>query len=402
MLDCSHKTKVLMLTWEFPPNIIGGLARHVHGLSDALSEQGFEIHIITTLKDGLVPYEKVNDLHIHRVKPYHEVDHDFITWIAGLNLAMIEKAKVLALNYEFEVIHAHDWLVGAAGMTLKEGMAIPLITTIHATESGRNNGIYTDMQKFIHEKERLLIHTSNHIIVCSDYMIEEIQNLFVLEDDKMSMIPNGIEEPYGFIPEGILHKLPIDSSKKMIFSIGRMVKEKGFDTLIDAALVLKEIDPEVYFVIAGKGPMLDEYRRKVEELKLESTVIFVGFISDEERNAFFAECEFTVFPSRYEPFGIVALESLIFGKPTIVSNVGGLKGIIEHMRTGLLMEPGVPSSFVEQASILLNDESLSKTIGLAGKKLVKDMYSWNHIASETKHVYGKVLKNFRENMLRSF
>lgn len=390
--------KIIVLTWEYPPNVVGGLARHVYGLTGELSKMDIEVHIITSLVDELPSFEKNRNCYIYRVKPYNEKDPNFISWIGGLNLAMVEKANELMLCQPFQLVHAHDWLVGVAAICLKKRWGVPLITTIHATESGRNHGIYTEMQKFIQEKERLLIKSSNHLIVCSQYMKTEIQSLFKEDEGKISVIPNGVESKDDHEKhEDLLSNLPIDHSKRMIFSIGRMVKEKGFDILIEAAKVMKESISDVYFLVAGKGPMLAEYRLKVKESDLEDYVYFIGYISDEVRDALIASCELAVFPSRYEPFGIVALETMIMGKPTIVTNTGGLMGIIDHLNTGLIMEPNSAESFIEQASLLLNNRPLSKRIGNAGKQRIKECYSWKSVAIATKRLYDKLLLKSKEN-----
>lgn len=389
-MDMDFKKRILMLSWEYPPNIIGGLARHVYGLSEGLAKKKFEIHIITTQIEDLAKYEQCGDIHIHRVKPYHEHDPNFITWVAGLNIAILEKASELAHQEPFAFVHAHDWLVGAAAQSIKAALNIPLITTIHATEHGRNNGIFTELQKFVHEKERSLTAYSDHVIVCSEYMRKEVSQLFGVEDKNLTIIPNGIDViSIDNINRKILGKYPLQLSRRMVFSIGRIVYEKGFDTLIEAALILRETHPDVYFIIAGKGPLLEEYRLKVKELSLSDTVFFIGFVTDAERNAFFLQSKITVFPSRYEPFGIVALESMAFAKPTIVSKVGGLKSIVEHMETGLLMEPNNPYSFIEQVSLMLDNEALAHRIGAAAKEAVQAQFGWEHIAEETISVYNK-------------
>ncbi|WP_237562919.1 glycosyltransferase family 4 protein [Bacillus dakarensis] len=388
------RKRILMLSWEYPPNIVGGLARHVHGLSEELAKRDFEIHIITTQIEGLTPYEQCESIHIHRVKPYHEHDPNFITWVAGLNIAIFEKATELARQKSFIFVHAHDWLVGAAAQSIKAALHIPLITTIHATEHGRKNGIFTELQNFIHEKERSLTSDSDHIIVCSEYMKKEVSHLFGVENKQLTVIPNGIDTmDINDINRKILEKFPVDLSRRMIFSIGRMVYEKGFDTLIDAAAMLRETYPDVYFIIAGKGPLLEEYRLKVRKLSLNNHVYFVGFVTDDERNALYHQSRITVFPSRYEPFGIVALEGMAFGKPTIVSNVGGLKSIVKHMETGMLMEYNNPQSFIEQASFLLENDALAHRIGTAGKKAVQAQFGWNHIAEETVSVYHDLIQS---------
>ncbi|AIE60737.1 glycosyltransferase [Bacillus methanolicus] len=384
--------KILMLTWEFPPNIVGGLARHVHGLSESLAKLGYEIHVITAQSEDLPSFEKRDGVFIHRVAPLNEKDDDFLAWVAGLNLAMANRARELAAVHDFQVIHAHDWLVGSAAISLKSLLNIPLITTMHATEHGRNNGIYTDMQHFIHKKEEILLQASDKAIVCSEYMKDELKYVFNTSEEKIAIIPNGVFKHVGQLDlHGLLDGLPVFPERKMIFSIGRMVREKGFDTLIEAATKMKAKSDELYFVIAGKGPLLEEYRQKVKDYGLENFVYFIGFIQDEQRDALLTQCEAAVFPSLYEPFGIVALEAMSFGKPTIVSETGGLKGIIQPYKTGLFMDPGNSLSLLQQLHLILEDRQRALEIGENGRKVVESLFSWTRIAEETKRTFEDVL-----------
>jgi 1,4-alpha-glucan branching enzyme len=389
------RLKILMLCWEYPPNIVGGLSRHVFGLAVHLAAMGHEVHVVTAGKESLPPFEKNHGVNVHRVKPLNELDDDFLSWIGGLNLAMAFKAEKLTEEIKFDLIHAHDWLVGSAAIALKDILIIPLLATIHATEHGRHNGIHTEIQQFIHDQELQLITESDQLIVCSEYMKGELLSVFKARADKITVIPNGIDPMTADrTTEEILPDL---KQKKYIFSLGRMVKEKGFETIIEAAFNAKENGQSCFFVIAGKGPMLETYRRQVVEWKLENNVAFVGYISDEQRNALIEGCEMAVIPSLYEPFGIAALETMILGKPTIVSNTGGIKGLVKHLQTGLLMVPGDAESLQEQIDFLWENSQKAKEIGKRGRQIVKSIYGWKRIASETSRVMEDMLLNKRVN-----
>lgn len=376
--------KILMLTWEFPPNLIGGLSRHVDGLSRELVKLGVEVHVITAWKGGLQETEIYKGVYIYRVNPLNECDENFFTWIGGLNLAMAMKAKKLSETNHFHIIHVHDWLSGAAGIALKACLQIPLLTTIHATEYGRNNGIFNEMQRFIHEKERQLMKESDQIIVCSKYMEKELNSVFQMPKKKIAIIPNGIDLTTNL--EKVNHGILKHIGNKQIFSIGRMVDEKGFETLIEAASLVKEKGFHYQFIVAGKGPMLENYKNQVKKEGLEKQISFIGYLTDKEKYSFILESDICVFPSLYEPFGIVALESMFLGKPTIVSNVGGLKGLIQHRETGLLMEPGKAKSLLEQITYLFMNPKMAWEIGIRGQESVKKMYGWENIAIETKQI----------------
>jgi glycogen(starch) synthase len=386
------KLKILMLTWEYPPNIIGGLSRHVYGLSVHLTKMGHEVHVITARGSDLPAIETMNGVNVYRINPINGQDESFLAWIGGLNLAFVFKAEKLAMEIPFDLIHAHDWLVGSAAIVLKDLLEIPLLATIHATEYGRNNGIHTEMQRFIHDKEKQLVSASDQLIVCSDYMKDSLPDIFKAGHEKIAVIPNGIEPPETTVTAEEI--FPDLAQKKYIFSIGRMVKEKGFETIIAAAEIAREKQLDYYFVIAGKGPMLDSYRQQIIARNLEAYVQFVGYITDEERNALISGSEMAVIPSLYEPFGIAALETMILGKPTIVSNTGGMQKIVKHLQTGLWMEPGNPESLLEQIKFLMSNPDRAKEIGIKGSQMVKGLYGWDRIASETVRIMvDTLLKN---------
>ena len=387
--------KILMLCWEYPPNIVGGLSRHVAGLSSELASLGHEVHVLTAGTDQLPEFEYMSGVHVHRVQPINNRDEHFFSWICGLNLAMAFKAERLSEEITFDLLHAHDWLVGASAIVLKDTLGVPLLTTIHATEHGRNNGIYNEMQQFIHEKEQQLISESDQIIVCSEYMKDELLSIFKETYVNIAVIPNGIEL---VAPKQAFNEIfPELKNEKYIFSLGRIVKEKGFETIIEAASIAKNEGLDYRFIIAGKGPMLETYRQHISAQQLESHVQFIGFITDEQRNVLIQESELAVIPSLYEPFGIVALETMTFGKPTIVSNTGGMKGIVKHLQTGLLMVPGDARSLLEQINFLRNNPKKAQEIGEKGRQIVKSLYGWKRIASETSRVMEDLLLSERIN-----
>ncbi|TMU85536.1 glycosyltransferase [Bacillus sp. BHET2] len=378
---------VLILSWEYPPNIVGGLSRHVYDLANNLVKKGKQVHVLTTKANDAPTLEIMEGVTIHRVHPLHPYEEDFFKWVFDLNQAFIHYAHNLMRDERITHIHAHDWIVSTSAMKLKEYYTLPLITTIHATEHGRNQGIYTDLQHKIHREEQLLIGASDHLIVCSEHMKEEIKSLFTI-DAPIAVIPNGVELKKLDQSSAYSFKQP---SSHYFFSIGRMVHEKGFDTIIRVASQLKREGFNVSFVIAGKGPMLEHYRQMVIHDDLSDIVKFVGYISDRERNDYLKNCLAVVFPSLYEPFGIVALEAMAFRKGVVASNTGGLKSIVKHDQTGLLFEPNQEQSLYTQLVSLIEDPLKSERLGKLGFKMAQSMFSWDRIADQTIHVYEDVL-----------
>ncbi|OIU70966.1 hypothetical protein BHE18_18715 [Rossellomorea aquimaris] len=407
LLDLSQNSKttapnedkqdaVLILSWEYPPNIIGGLSRHVYDLANNLVKKGKQVHVLTARAKDTLPYETVEGVTIHRVHPLHPYEENFFKWVFDLNQSFVQYAHELISQEKITHIHAHDWIVSTSAIKLKEFYSLPLITTIHATEHGRNQGIYTELQEKIHREEQLLAAASDHLIVCSEHMKEEVRSLFTFEAP-IEVIPNGVElERLG----QMTFDQSVDESRPYFFSIGRMVHEKGFETLIRAAALLKRDGHMVSFIIAGKGPMLEHYRQLVKNENLDDMVFFPGFISDEKRNGYLKNCLAVIFPSLYEPFGIVALEAMAFRKAVVASETGGLKSIVKHEKTGLLFQPDNDSDLFEILLSLLHEPSKSERLGEIGLKLAQSMFSWDRIADQTMNVYDDVLLHTKVEGLR--
>lgn len=391
-----HKgKKILMLSWEFPPMVVGGLSRHVFDLSRKLTDLGHEVYVLTSAVEGYPDYEINNGVHVYRLNGKQPSFESFFHWTGSLNIAMAEYAVELSKKIKFDCIHAHDWLVSVAALSVKKELELPLITTIHATEHGRNNGITSPLQYEINQKEWELMDGSDSLIVCSTYMKKELTDVFQIPENKISILPNGID-PQQIIAESSNAELNGENrsdNELLLFSVGRLVKEKGFQTIIEAADILRNKGLQVKFVIAGKGPLFDELNEMVRRKHLENYVHLAGFVSDEERNGWFAKADAALFPSHYEPFGIVALEGMAAGKLTIVSDTGGLKEIIEHEETGLKVYPNDPNSIVWAVEYMFANREHCKEMARKGEETARTIFSWNSIAERTADLYNKIQKN---------
>lgn len=399
------KLKVLMLSWEYPPMMVGGLSRHVYDLTRYMVNLGVEVHVLTSHVEGYPAYEVNQGVHVHRVRTYQSKEVDFMGWVFQLNLSMIDYAKKLNNAIEpFDLIHAHDWLVCQAAKTLKHHFNLPLVSTIHATEHGRNQGIHSDLQRKIHHLEWQLTYESWRVIGCSQYMEKEIRELFQLPGDKLDIIPNGVDPALVRVekPDRDLRNQFALPNEKMVFFIGRMVREKGVQVLLESVPEVLRECPEAKFVIGGKGPMLEELKRKAEEMGIQHKVLFAGFISDETRNQLLHWASATVFPSLYEPFGIVALEAMAAGTPVIVSDVGGMSEIVEHGVDGLKVFPGDPHSLAVQIISCLKDEQRAGQLKQKAVEKIDQYYHWNLIAEQTAGVYCKMLENTKHPLREAF
>ena len=387
--------KILMLTWEYPPRIVGGIARVVHDLSKRLIKDGHEVTVVTYRDSADVPeYENDKGVNVYRVDNYMIHPNNFIDWIMQLNFNMLSKATEI-INKEggFDVIHAHDWLVTYAAKSLKNANDIPIVATIHATEAGRNSGIHDETQRYINDTEWLLTYEATEVIVNSNYMKNEIQRLFGLPFDKINVIPNGInlsnftgiERDYDFRRQYAM------DNEKIILYVGRLVYEKGVQHLIAAMPKILSNYNDAKLIIAGRGGMMDELRAEASNLGLNDKIYFTGYLNSKQVQKMYKCADVAVFPSTYEPFGIVALEAMLAGVPTVVSDVGGLDEIVTHGVDGMKSYAGNANSIADSVTALLYDHQLATNVSKKAKQKVKDQFNWEKIAQDTHFTYEKAI-----------
>ena len=386
--------KILMLTWEYPPRVVGGISRVVHDLSHRLIKDGHEVTVVT-YRDGDVPYfEDDKGVKVHRIDNYMINPNNFIEWIMQMNFAMVAKAnKIIAEEGTFDIIHAHDWLVAYAAKAIKESYGIPIVSTIHATEAGRNSGIHDETQRYINDTEWMLTYESTEVIVNSNYMKGELQRLFGLPFEKINVVPNGVnlnifagvERDYEF-----RRRFAMDN-EKIILYIGRLVYEKGIQNLIAAMPKILNGYNDAKLVIAGKGGMIDELRQQVHALGIDNKVYFAGYMNGKDVQKMYKAADISVFPSTYEPFGIVALEAMLSENPIVVSDIGGLNEIVQHRENGMKAYTGNPNSIADSVLELLFDHQLCSNIVKKAKNKVRNEYNWNKIAQDTHFTYQKAI-----------
>lgn len=391
--------RILMLSWEYPPRIVGGISRVVHDLAQELGKAGNEVHVVTYWENGTKEVEKDNNVYVHRVHSYDVNSYNFVDWVLHFNFSMIEHCiKLVAEMGEFDIIHAHDWIVAFAARALKHAYQKPLVSTIHATEYGRNYGLHNDMQRYISSVEWWLTYESWRVVCNSSYMRNEIKHVFQLPDDKICVIPNGIDaNKFGNVQRDMeFRRNYAADNEKMVFCVGRLVQEKGVHILVDAVPKVISRYNDVKFVIAGKGPQLDYLRGKASNMGIAHRIYFTGYISDENLAKIYKCADISVFPSLYEPFGIVALEGMVAGTPVVVSDTGGLGDIIEHGVDGMKTAPGNPDSLADCILELLFRPDLAESIREKAAEKVKRMYTWDLITEKTLKVYSEVIDSYKK------
>ncbi len=390
-------TRVLILSWEYPPLIEGGLARHVRKLSEALVRQGIDVHVLTRGGIDSAAEEVVAGVQIHRVlEPTRPRDlGEFVAWVERMNSDMLAAGVELGDRFDFDLVHGHDWLVAAACDHLARRFRAPLVTTIHATEHGRHQGwVDKHPQAYIHGVERWISNRSDRVVVCSYYMREQIADIFDVEERRVEVIWNGIdpEELAGQDPDALaaLRREFAAPDQKLVLLIGRLVYEKGFQDALEAMPELVSRVPGTRFLVAGSGTHESELRRQADDLGLMEHGTFLGWIGDDVLHSLYRIADLTIVPSIYEPFGLVALEAMASGCLCIAADTGGLREVVPHDEAGLRFPARDPEAMVEVAERVLADDEL-------GRRLVTDAhehvrrFDWDDVAERTAAVYADLV-----------
>ncbi|HEY9683891.1 MAG TPA: glycosyltransferase family 4 protein [Oculatellaceae cyanobacterium] len=396
--------RLLMLSWEYPPRVIGGLARVVAALSNHIADQdnGWEVHVVTADHPGTLEHSMDGKVHVHRVKTQTDTTPDFLTWVNKLNFGLLQYAIKLHQEQPFDIIHAHDWMVTDAAWVMKSGFGVPFVATMHATEAGRMHGIHTDMQHYIHQLEWRLTYEAWKVIVNSKSMFGELQRLFSMPADKLVIVPNGTDPDhfdFPFDPNTIRGNFAAPH-EQIILYVGRIVNEKGVQVMLDAAPFVLSECPGAKFLIVGTGYYLEDMRAKAQNMGIASHVRFLGYVSDDDLKKLYKIANAVCIPSLYEPFGIVALEGMAAGVPVVTSDAGGLTDFVEHGVNGMTTYAGNAGSLAWGLLEVLRNTDLAERLKSDAYEKVRNIYNWRVIAKRTLDIYEEVLRESEANNKR--
>jgi len=386
--------RVLILSWEYPPLIEGGLARHVRKLAENMAAQGVDVHVLARGREEDSAEEEVGGVLVHRVRePERPRDlSEFVAWIEHMNSDMLAAGVEVGDRYDFDVVHGHDWLVASAGDHLAKRFRAPLVVTIHATEYGRHQGwVDKHPQSYIHGVERWMANRAERLITCSSYMREHVADIYGLEESRVNVISNGID-PSELVPVDDLDTLRgrfAAPEERLVLLVGRLVYEKGFQLALEALPGLIERVGNVRFLVAGSGTAEEELRAQASRLGLDEHGTFLGWIGDDVLHSLYRIADLTVVPSIYEPFGLVALEAMASGCPCLVADTGGLREVVPNEDVGLRFRSRDPSSLATMAERLLTDEELRDRLVAEASEHVLT-FDWADVARQVAAVYAEV------------
>ena len=388
--------RVLLLSWEYPPVIEGGLGRHVRKLSEHLVQDGVEVHVLTRGGGRLPAHDERHGVHVHRVRePQFPTDMDaFLRWVRSMNDDMRTLATQLCKRFEFDLVHSHDWLVAKAAHETAQCIGRPWLVTVHATEYGRHQGwVQNYPQSEIHAAERAMVRRADHVITCSQFMRGHVASVFGVRPERITPIPNGIDpaelDPGETDLEALRARFAA-SHERLVLLVGRLVYEKGFHLALDALAPIIRRHRDVRFVVAGTGTAEAELKRQARRLRLTRHGTFLGWVGDDMLHALYRVADLCIVPSIYEPFGIVALEAMASSCVCVVADTGGLREVVPADGTvGLRFRSRDAAALQATVEQVLTDDALrAQVVSEARAHVLR--FDWAEVARRTAGIYARI------------
>ncbi|TFV60347.1 glycosyltransferase family 1 protein [Mycobacterium sp. PS03-16] len=400
--------KVLLVSWEYPPVVIGGLGRHVHHLATALAAAGHDVVVLSRRPARTDPstHPTTDEVSegvrvVAAAEDPHEFDFgaDMMAWTLAMGHAMIRAGLALAAGagpWRPDVVHAHDWLVAHPAVALAGFFDVPLVSTIHATEAGRHAGwVAGATSRQVHAVESWLVRESDSLIACSASMSEEISTLFGPGLGEIRVIRNGIEAqrwPYA--------RRHTRSGPARLLYLGRLEYEKGVHDAIAALPRIRRTHPGTTLTVAGDGTQLQWLIEQTRKHKVRRAVTFVGRLDHDELVAMLHTADAAVLPSHYEPFGIVALEAAATGTPLVTSTAGGLGEAVIDGETGVSFPPRDVPALAAAVRTVLDDPPAAQRRAQAARDRLTADFDWRTVAAETAEVYAAAKRGERQSHRR--
>ena len=390
---------VCFVSPEFFP-ISGGTGAYVYYLSRSLQKLGHNVHVVAR----------------HNVDSTEMIDGVNVNYIKGVGnpltkywrFARSASKKLEELN-EFDIVHANLPLV--PNFAIPKESAGALISTVHSTWKGEAETIKPGSRGKLNPNEKLMLRfnfllrsyekklmkRSDALIAVSTYTRKELIDLYDVDEEKIHVIYNGVDVQK-FKPNrdrvGLRRELGLDEEQKIILCVGRLYHRKGLTTLLQSISKVVQKFDNVKFVISGKGfkKNKENLLRLTEKLKIENSVMFLGYFPDEKLPDLYAASDIFVLPALYENFPFAILEAQSTGLPVISTNVGGIPEFLKDNKNGLLVEPGDPEQLAQKILILLQNPELAEKLGRRGRRLVEEKFAWPLITRQVVDLYRKISK----------
>ncbi|GLB82078.1 transferase [Mycobacterium kiyosense] len=395
-----------MVSWEYPPVVIGGLGRHVYQLSTALAAAGHDVVVLSRRPTGTDPSTHPSSDEISegvRVIAAAHDPHEFsfgtdmMAWTLAMGHSMVRAGLSLKRYHSDrpwrpDVVHAHDWLVAHPAIALAQFYDVPMVSTIHATEAGRHSGwVCGAISRQVHAVESWLVRESDSLITCSASMREEITELFGPGLAEITVIRNGIDAarwPFA-------RRRPRTGPAELLY-VGRLEYEKGVHDAIAALPRIRRSHPGTTLTVAGAGTQQDFLVAQARKHKVLKATRFVGHLHHDELLAALHRADAAVLPSHYEPFGLAALEAAAAGIPLVVSNTGGLGEAVIDGVTGVSCPPRDVAALARAVAKVLDDPGAAQRRARAARDRLTSDFDWQTVAGETAQVYLAAKRSERQ------
>jgi len=427
--------RVLMFGWEFPPHITGGLGTACFGLVKGLVKQGVEVIFVVPKAFGdesqegfrllnasdisidfsisknqdywnkikymeigsnLIPYVGPDDFettieeeHLKRSKQSQSVFAKRYQFSGKYGKNLMEEvaryaivASSIARKNEFDVIHAHDWLTYAAGIAAKNASGKPLVVHVHATEFDRSG---ENVNQTVYDIERKGMEEADLVITVSNLTRQIVVERYGIPEEKVITVHNAVEPSDRPELEGIRRHV----KEKIVTFLGRVTYQKGPDYFIEAANKVLQKDPNVRFVMAGSGDLLNRMIQRVAQLHIATQFHFTGFLAGQDVDTMFAMSDVYVMPSVSEPFGISPLEAMRSNVPVVISKQSGVAEVLKH---ALKVDFWDIDALADAIYGLLHYEGLQKMFRRYGKDEV-DNLKWENASGKIFDVYKLATSN---------
>ncbi len=414
--------EIVFFVYEFPPYIVGGLGTYAEYVTREFVRMGHDVTLFAMHTKDAPTRDIYKGVEVHRpivenmnvslllpmfipeeIQRWSESGKKYFGDVFLYNVLSASKLVndlVRSERRKVDMIVSHDWLGSIGGILASRGLNKPFVFHVHSTEQGRaGNGSDT-----IKRLERLSADYAERVITVSYAMRDHLVSLGY-DEKKIRVVHNGIDaerySPERFSREEVMEvrrSLGIGDDEYMILFIGRLTWVKGADTLILAMPEILARVPKAKLVIVGVGEQEDMLRNEVSRLNLKNNVILkYEFLPEDLRIKYYAAADVCVFPSKYEPFGIVCTEAMSMAKPVVVGarGVSGMREIVIPSgpnQCGFHINPYDPSDIAKFVTILLEDEDLRKRCGENARRRVLEAFTWRTVAENTLRVYNEVVQ----------
>lgn len=425
--------RVLMFGWEFPPHITGGLGTACFGMTKGLLKQGVDVIFVVPKAYGDESQEAVrlvnaSDVSVYMDNPefreywnqiaYMEIGSNLIPYVGEEDFAeMVKESQLstevknnpvfserfqfsgkyghnlmeevsryalvgsaIAKENQFDLIHAHDWLTYPAGIAAKKVTGKPLVVHMHATEFDRSG---ENVNQSVYDIERRGMEEADRVITVSNLTRNIVIERYGIDPDKVFTVHNAVEPPEK--PEALEVNKAV--REKVVTFLGRITFQKGPEYFIEAAKKVLERDPNVRFVMAGSGDLLEKMIRRVAKLRMSSKFHFTGFLKGENVDRMFALSDVYVMPSVSEPFGISPLEAMRSNVPVVISKQSGVAEVLNHV---MKVDFWDIDAMADAIYGLLHYDALTDMFKQHGTEEVNSL-KWDDAAGKIKLVYESVL-----------